>query len=80
MEIVVKEYTNEAEADPHNPLSIIADMEAQGYCLKADQCHLDGKRPIFIKKPRDLAAEVDEIKAKIADYDTRLKTLEGKVK
>ena len=45
-------------------------------------CTYEESEPEFIPEPRNIEAEMDEIKAKIADYDdlkARVKTLEGKV-
>lgn len=51
--------------------TIIAEQEAQGFRLIEDQRYIDGNHLIFSDEllPRALAAEIDEIKAKMADYD-----------
>lgn len=66
---VIKDFTTEKERK-----QIEADMIAQGWRLLETQYHFDGNHLIFENdgpepEPRDLATEVDEIKAKIADYD-----------
>jgi len=65
--------------------ALIAEQEALGFTLVEDQRHFDGNHLIFADgKPepvRDLAAELDEINAKIADYDdlkAKVETLEKK--
>jgi len=68
----ILDYTDETRE------AIIAEQEALGFILVEDQRHLDGNHLIF---ERDLASEVDEIKAKIADYDdlkARVEKLEKK--
>lgn len=82
MDITV-DYTTEGERD-----SLIAEYEAQGYRLKEEQKYFDGNHLIFTDEPyvepeppRDLQAEIDEIKAKIADYNdlkARVEALEKK--
>lgn len=57
--------------------AIIDEQKALGFRLVEDQIHFDGNHFIFENDepkpepipPRDLAAEINEIKAKIADYD-----------
>lgn len=72
---VIKNFSTEEEKE-----NITAQMVAEGYALIETQYHFDGKHLIFENdepepeplpppKPRDLAAEIDEIKAKLADYD-----------
>lgn len=63
--------------------TIIAEQEAQGFRLIEDQRYIDGNHLIFSDEPlpRALAAEIDEIKAKMADYDdlkARIEDLEKK--
>jgi len=70
--------------------SIIAEQEALGFRLYEEQRHFDGNWLLFTDEPyvevepeplRDLATEVDEIKAKIADYGdlkARIEKLESR--
>lgn len=51
--------------------TIITDLEAKGYQLVEDQRHFDGNHLIFEKPPRDLAAELDNVKARVENLEKR---------
>jgi ubiquinone biosynthesis protein UbiJ len=65
----ILDYTDETRE------AIIAEQKALGFILVEDQRHLDGNHLIF---ERDLASEVDEIKANIDDLKARVGKLEKK--
>ncbi len=71
--------------------AIIAEQKLSRFRLYEEQRYLDGQWLLFTDEPyiegitklgtRNLAAEIDEIKAKIADYDnlkTKVEALEKK--
>ncbi|MBA7529118.1 hypothetical protein ES705_21310 [subsurface metagenome] len=63
----ILDYTDETRE------AIIAEQEALGFILVEDQRHFDGKHLVFedSKPPRDLAAEVDELKARVEKLEKK---------
>jgi len=45
--------------------AIIRQKLAEGFILVEDQIHFDGNYLVFSQQPRDLALEIDDLKARI---------------
>lgn len=63
----ILDYTDETRE------AIIAEQEALGFTLIEDQRHFDGNHLVFedSKPPRDLAAEVDDLKARVEKLEKK---------
>lgn len=78
--IIIKDYKTLENRD-----LIVADMKAKGYRLKEEQMHFDGNHLLFTdesyievvsKPPRQLASEIDDLKAKVDLLSTKIAKLE----
>jgi len=63
---IIKDYKTFQDRE-----QIITEMKAKRYNLIEDQIYTDGKHLVFVDAPRDLATEIDNLKARIEKLEKK---------